>query len=294
MRKFLRNVCIYALSLTLLVGGFGGTVGATEKVSELDQSLKKMGFAKELIAELDADEKADLVKTGGTYSGHSVIYLEVYKNADQKTVSREISKQEALELVGKIKKEKEISAEATISTSVLKLTSGATKLSLSTDSKVRYKFYGNFQWLSDPINRWEDPFVVSTQTVWSAEPGSSTGWYKYDRYTYPNIFRETITDNRLSNYDDTGSGFFAYYFDLQASLIADESYRNHRGYVSWIGNQVNHKNSSDYGNVWASYFHETLTPAFSVDVSGSGGSISISPSYAFDKQVVYSQFLYNH
>lgn len=300
MKRLANRVLVTVISLLLLIGLFGGNVIASTQQNDLDKSLKQMGFPKDLISDLDIDAKADLVKSGGEYAGHSVVYLRVYKDTNGAFGSEEITKEKAMQIVADIEKKKKeaadkgVSSQATISDSVLKITPGQTKLSTSTDPTVRYKFYGQFQWLSDPINRWVDPFVISTQTVWSTEVNSSTGWYKYDLYTYPNVFVKTITDDRGTNYDDAGLGFIAYYFDLQAAVLADESYRNHRGYVSWIGSQVNHKNSSDLGNTWATYFHETMLPTFGVDVSGSGGSIGISPSYAFDKQVKYTQFTYNH
>ncbi|ABB14565.1 hypothetical protein [Carboxydothermus hydrogenoformans] len=286
MRKFI-TVFTIIFCITFL---FSGVAFAKSYTKNEIEHFKELGFTEDEIANFDDREYQEYSKLNGKV----ISSVQKFYRVTPKEGFVEISKNQAIKEVFNYREKKRIKKNDNnkISLSSISILSGGTdtnscswmtQTTTVTDlGNKQFLFKNSFTWLTEPIWTLNDVVAITHSSSTSTISGSEYLKYIYDRWFYddgiPLWQVDTITKTYYKAYAKNVNGY-AFVFDL---LGSDGGYvvENNRGYMVYKVNATP-SNFIGYSNAFGHYAHQQVALLFGIDLFS--GSMSVSPSFAFDQ-----------
>lgn len=159
-----------------------------------------------------------------------------------------------------------------------------------------YALFVMFEWLKAPLIRATDGLVLSASSG-AFESGSSGAIFTYDQVTTKS--NKVTTQHKEFTYDETsknytGNSNVVYSFKLPADAPGTNLSVVNINIKTCVlsGFNVEHPTLKTNFTFYGNYFHRIIALGSSISISGSGPSISISPSTSFKQYTIPESITY--
>ncbi|KAA0548441.1 hypothetical protein FZW96_07660 [Bacillus sp. BGMRC 2118] len=228
------------------------------------------------VPDLTEEERTVLLnEVGLSVEDLEILPVEHLRNLIEENAEVVLDDYKIVEIFEPIKtKPGQISTNGTISATKLKLTGKAVRLANNSAGQERFQLYGTWEWLSSPVNAYEDGFSVGFESGLGIKIPTSGGNVSEHSHEYATYERGIKNRREYHVYPESygpGSGVGAVYDIRQGGV-------GHRGYLS---QNVYMTTSSGTSNIKFEYGHAKtiVTPSFTV---GTSGIFGINPGISVD------------
>ncbi|MGI6746414.1 MAG: hypothetical protein BWY46_00980 [Firmicutes bacterium ADurb.Bin300] len=270
------------------------------KEEKADAFFASIGMEEKWIKSLSLEKKANLYDSAETV-GKKTEYCIEKPNGEIIVISKSEYQQEARR---QAKEDENILSITEIDSGSNTVTDSYFEKTIlwisSKDIPGYYAVFVMYSWLSPPINRGTDVVVLSASSG-AFESGSSGCIFVYKKtYTVNNNGNITVTTEEVQkDYDENGDNFIAnnnvvYKINLPNNVYLNGMSLTHSdiGVMIFSGYNVTNPQLITNFTLYGNYFHRVVCVGVSFGISGSGPSVSISPSsffkqYSIPLSVVY-------